>query len=157
VLTLVGGSHDFNPVETEVRDAIAQHGVSDSVVMTGLLPREAILPYYRQADVFVMTSLWEGLPTALLEALACGVPAVVTKVGGMPAVVKDDENGYVLAERDPERLAALIERCYLNRDTLSRAARQTAEQYSIRAHAAKVCHLMGLSPMSHPIAQELVC
>jgi glycosyltransferase involved in cell wall biosynthesis len=157
VLTIVGGSHDFNPVETEVRNAIAQCGVSDSVVMTGLLPREAILPYYYQADVFVMTSLWEGLPTALLEALACGVPAVVTNVGGMPAVVKDGENGYVLTERDPERLAALIERCYLNRDALSPAARRTAEQYSIKAHAEKVCHLMGLTPMPQPIAQELVC
>ncbi|MCS7300258.1 MAG: glycosyltransferase family 4 protein, partial [Fimbriimonadales bacterium] len=104
-LTLVGGSHDYNPVETEVRNAIQQNGVSDSVVMTGLLPREAVLPYYHQADVFVMTSLWEGLPTALLEALACGVPAVVTNVGGMPAVVKDDENGYVLTERNPEKLA----------------------------------------------------
>ena len=125
--------------------------------MTGLLPREAILPYYYQADVFVMTSLWEGLPTALLEAMACGVPAVVTNVGGMPAVVKDGENGYVLTERDPERLAALIEQGYLNRDALSLAARQTAEKYSIKAHAERVCRLMGLTPTPQPIAQELVC
>ncbi|BCW94978.1 MAG: glycosyltransferase family 4 protein [Fimbriimonadales bacterium] len=156
-LTIVGGSHDYNPVETEVRNAIAQHGVSDSVVMTGLLPREAILAYYHQADVFVMTSLWEGLPTALLEALACGVPAVVTNVGGMPAVVRNGENGYVLTERDPEQLAALIERAYLNRETLRHAARRTAEQYSIKAHAEKVCELMGLTLFPQPIAQELVC
>jgi glycosyltransferase involved in cell wall biosynthesis len=156
-LTIVGGSHDYNPVETEVRNAIEQHGVSDSVVMTGLLPREAILPYYYQADVFVLTSLWEGLPTALLEALACGVPAVVTNVGGMPVVVKNGENGYVLTARDPEQLAVLMERCYLNRDALSLAARQTAEQYSIKAHTEKVCQLMGLTRMPPPIAQELVC
>lgn len=156
-LTIVGGSHDFNPVEAEVRNAIAQHGVSDSVVMTGLLPREAILPYYHQADVFVMTSLWEGLPTALLEALACGVPAVVTNVGGMPTVVQDDENGYVLRARDAEQLADLLARCYQNRDRLSPAARHTAERYSIKAHAEKVCQLMGLTLMPQPIAQELVC
>ncbi|MFN3690697.1 MAG: glycosyltransferase family 4 protein, partial [Fimbriimonadales bacterium] len=157
ILTIVGGSHDFNPVEAEVRHAIQQHRVADSVVMTGLLPREAILPYYHRADVFVMTSLWEGLPTALLEALACGVPAVVTNVGGMPSVVQDDENGYVLTERDPAQLAELIERAYLNRERLSAAARRTAERYSIRAHAEQVCQLMGLTPMPQPIAQELVC
>lgn len=156
-LTIVGGSHDFNPVEAEVRRAIEQHGVGEAVVLTGLLPREAILPYYHQADVFVMTSLWEGLPTALLEALACGVPAVVTNVGGMPSVVKDDANGYVLTERDPAQLAALIERAYQHRTRLSREARRTAERYSIRAHAEQVCHLMGLTPMPTPIAQELVC
>jgi len=54
-------------------------------------------------------------------------------------------------------LAALIEQGYLNRDALSLAARRTAEQYSIKAHAEKVCHLMGLTPMPQPIAQELVC
>ncbi|MCS7209739.1 MAG: glycosyltransferase [Fimbriimonadales bacterium] len=156
-LTIVGGSHDFNPVEAEVRHAIERSGVSDSVVMTGLLPREAILPYYHRADVFVMTSLWEGLPTALLEALACGVPAVVTNVGGMPAVVHDDENGYLLTERDPDQLADLIERALHHRERLSQHARRTAERYSIRAHAEQVCHLMGLTPMPQPIAQELVC
>ncbi|GIV08819.1 MAG: hypothetical protein KatS3mg019_0910 [Fimbriimonadales bacterium] len=157
VLTLVGGSHDFNPVEAEVRNAVNQNGVLDSVQMMGLLPREAILPYYHKADVFVMTSLWEGLPTALLEAMACGIPAVVTKVGGMPAVVKDDENGYVLAERDAERLADLLERALLNRERLSPEARRTAEQYSIKAHVERVCQQMGLTPTPQPIAQELVC
>lgn len=156
-LTIVGGSHDFNPVEAEVRNAIAQNGVSESVKMTGLLPRAAIIPHYHEADVFVMTSLWEGLPTALLEAMACGVPAVVTDVGGMPAVVKDDENGYVLRERNPELLANLIERAHLNRERLGWEARRTAERYSIKAHAEQVCQLMGLTPLPQPIAQELVC
>lgn len=157
VLTLVGGSHDFNPVEAEVRNAIEQYRVSDSVVMTGLLPREAIVPYYHRADVFVMTSLWEGLPTALLEAMACGMPAVVTNVGGMPTVVQDDVNGYVLTERDPNQLAELLERAYLNRERLSLEARRIAERYSIRAHAEQVCQLMGLTHTPPPIAQELVC
>ncbi|MDW8106785.1 MAG: glycosyltransferase family 4 protein [Armatimonadota bacterium] len=157
VLTIVGGSHDYNPVEAEVRRAIETHGVSDAVRLTGLLPRAAILPYYHQADVFVLTSLWEGLPTALLEAMACGVPAVVTNVGGMPAVVRDDENGYVLTERDPAQLATLIERAWRNRARLSLAARRTAENYSIQAHARRVCELMGLTPIPQPVAQELVC
>lgn len=157
VLTIVGGSHDFNPVEAQVCNAIEQYRVLDSVRMPGLLPRDAILPYYHRADVFVMTSLWEGLPTALLEAMACGVPAVVTNVGGMPAIVHDDENGYVLTERDAEQLADLMERTYRNRERLSHEARRTAERYSIRAHAERVCQLMGLTPTPQPFAQELVC
>jgi glycosyltransferase involved in cell wall biosynthesis len=81
---LVGGSQDYSPVEAQVREWIAAYGVEEAVEMTGLLPREAILPYYQRADVFVLTSLWEGLPNALLEAMACGLPAVATAVGGLP-------------------------------------------------------------------------
>ncbi|MEN3002526.1 MAG: glycosyltransferase family 4 protein [Armatimonadota bacterium] len=143
-LILVGGSQDYNPMENQVRAWITEQGVADAVQMTGLLPREAILPYYQSADVFVLTSLWEGLPNALLEALACGLPAVVTAVGGLPSVIRDDENGYVLTERDPDKLAALIERAYLYRDRLSKGARATAEQFSIEAHVQKACQWMGL-------------
>jgi glycosyltransferase involved in cell wall biosynthesis len=147
-LILVGGSQDFNPVETQVRQWIKQHGVEDAVQMTGLLPREAILPYYQSADLFVLTSQWEGLPNALLEALACGVPAVVTAVGGLPSVIKDDYNGYVLHERDPEQLAALIERAFHHRDRLREGARNTAQQFSIEAHVQAVCGRMGLLPQN---------
>ncbi|MCS7065005.1 MAG: glycosyltransferase, partial [Fimbriimonadales bacterium] len=145
-LILVGGSQDYNPVEHQVRTWIAEHGIADAVQMTGLLPREAILPYYQSADVFVLTSLWEGLPNALLEALACGLPAVVTAVGGLPSVIRNDENGYVLTERDPDRLAELIERAYLQRDRLREGARTTAQQFSIETHVQKACQWMGLIP-----------
>ncbi|MFQ3611415.1 MAG: glycosyltransferase family 4 protein, partial [Fimbriimonadales bacterium] len=156
-LILVGGSQDFSPVEAEVKQWIAEHRLGEAVVMTGLLPRQAILPYYHQADVFVLTSHWEGLPTALLEALACGVPAVVTNVGGMPSVVQDDYNGYVLKERDPDQLAHLIERALQNRLQLSQNARQTAERYSIQAHAQTVWQWMKMTSYSEARAQELVC
>ncbi len=167
-LILVGGSQDYNPVEGQVRVWIAQHGVQEAVEMTGLLPREAILPYYQSADVFVLTSLWEGLPMALLEAMACGLPAVVTAVGGLPSVVKDDYNGYVLTERDPGQLARLIERAYQHRKRLGEGARATAQQFSIEAHVQQVCNRMGLSlvmppdranlsEVQEPSKSELVC
>ncbi len=145
-LILVGGSQDYNPVESQVRGWIAEHGVEDAVQMTGLLPREAILPYYQSADVFVLTSLWEGLPNALLEAMACGLPAVVTAVGGLPSVVQNDRNGYLLSERDPEQLADLVERALVHFDRLSEGARATAQQFSIEAHVQQVCQRMGLLP-----------
>jgi len=164
-LILVGGSQDYNPVESQVRAWIAEHGVADAVQMTGLLPREAILPYYQSADVFVLTSLWEGLPNALLEALACGLPAVVTAVGGLPSVIQDDLNGYVLTERDPDQLAELIERAIRHRDRLSEGARAIAQQFSIEAHVQKVCQRMGLIMSDMPdlsdrleqAKSELVC
>jgi glycosyltransferase involved in cell wall biosynthesis len=145
-LVLVGGSQDYSPVEAQVREWIAAYGVEEAVEMTGLLPREAILPYYQRADVFVLTSLWEGLPNALLEAMACGLPAVATAVGGLPSVIQNDQNGYLLTERDPEQLAACIERAWQNRERLGEGARKTAEQFSIDAHVRRVCQVMQLLP-----------
>lgn len=156
-LVLVGGSQDFNPMEVQVNQWIDEHGVRDAVQMTGLIPRSEILQYYHRAHVFALTSVWEGLPTALLEAMACGLPAVVTAVGGMPSVVKNDQNGYVLHERDPQALAELLARAYDQRVRLGSSARATAELYSVQNHTRQVCSLMGFQVRTPEQAQELVC
>jgi glycosyltransferase involved in cell wall biosynthesis len=60
------------------------------------------------ADIFVMTSLWEGLPLSLLEAMACGLPVVGTNVSGIAGVVRDGISGLLTPPRQPEALAAAI-------------------------------------------------
>jgi glycosyltransferase involved in cell wall biosynthesis len=59
-------------------------------------------------DLYVLSSLWEGLPLALLEALAIGKPIVATRVGGNPEIVEDGVNGYIVPPRDPDALARRI-------------------------------------------------
>ena len=60
------------------------------------------------ADVFCLSSWHEGLPSALLEAFALGVPAVATAVGGVPQVITDGVEGALVPARDPESLAAAL-------------------------------------------------
>jgi len=63
-------------------------------------------------DVYALSSLWEGLPLALLEALAMGKPIVATRVGGNPEIVEDGVHGWIVPPRDPEALAdALLKTC----------------------------------------------
>ncbi|MCL2822536.1 MAG: glycosyltransferase [Polyangiaceae bacterium] len=63
-------------------------------------------------DVYVLSSLWEGLPLALLEALAMGKPIVATRVGGNPEVVLDGVNGFIVPPRDVGALShALLQVC----------------------------------------------
>lgn len=138
-LILVGGSQDFDPIEAQVQGWIDQFKVREATELTGLIPRERILPYYRASDLFVLTSLWEGLPNALLEAMACGLPAVVTAVGGLPSVVQEDVNGYLIEQRCAAVLAEKMGLAYENRRRLGIEARCTAENYSIRGHAQKAC------------------
>lgn len=85
-------------------------GVEDQVEVTGDLPRERVFETLPRFHVYVQNSAFEGLPNALLEAAACGVPIVATAVGGMKEVLRDGENALVVPHGDPPALARAIER-----------------------------------------------
>lgn len=70
---------------------------------------QRIVDVYNAADVFVLPSLSENLPNTIMEAMACGVPCVAFKVGGIPEEIDHLKNGYVAAYRDAEDLAKGIE------------------------------------------------
>jgi glycosyltransferase involved in cell wall biosynthesis len=82
-------------------------------------------------DLYVLSSLWEGLPLALLEALAIGKPIVATRVGGNPEIVEEGVNGYIVPPRDPAALARRI--LDVGKDTAMRA--RVAVQNVERFHA----------------------
>jgi glycosyltransferase involved in cell wall biosynthesis len=62
--------------------------------------------YYSLMDVFVHPSLRDGMPNAVLEAMACGIPVIATPVGGVPDVIQDGKNGILTDINDPGILAA---------------------------------------------------
>ena len=79
---------------------------------------------YREADIFVLTSDWEGTPNVVLEASACGLPVVATRANGTVDIVRDGETGYLLDLDDRHGIAAAILR--LTRD--SELRRQLGQQ-----------------------------
>ena len=72
--------------------------------------RDDIPELMAAADVFVLSSLWEGLPLVVLEAMASGLPVVSTNVGGVPELVVDNETGFLVPPENPQLLAEAIER-----------------------------------------------
>ena len=69
-------------------------------------PTGSALPYYPLCDVCVLPSLWEGAPYALLEAMACGLPVLASRVGGVPEIITSGETGMLVAPRDGAALAS---------------------------------------------------
>jgi glycosyltransferase involved in cell wall biosynthesis len=96
---LVGDGELRGAVEAEV----ARVGLAGSFKLTGW--RRDIPAIMRCLDIFVLTSLWEGLPRVYLEALASGVPVVGTRVDGVAEIIKEGVNGYLLAPGDVNGLA----------------------------------------------------
>lgn len=98
---------------------------------TLLLPFEGeSYPYLRGLDVFVLPSLWEGLPIAVLEAMATGLPVVATAVNGTPEAVEDGVTGYLVPPADPEALAYRLQTVASSperREEMGRAAREVAQ------------------------------
>ena len=90
----------------ELVDRASSLGLSDRVTFTGL--RSDVGQVVRTFDVFVLSSLSEGTPLALMEAMACGVPAVATRVGGIPEIVVDGETGILVPRANPRALAEAV-------------------------------------------------
>ncbi|MDZ7292067.1 MAG: glycosyltransferase family 4 protein, partial [candidate division KSB1 bacterium] len=94
-----------------------------------------VFRYLRQADLFVMSSISEGLSNALLEAMSAGLPVVMTSVGGAVDVIRHEENGLLVPPRDFQSLATAMLRLFDNpalAEKLGKAAKATVrEKYSI--------------------------
>ncbi|HEX6434242.1 MAG TPA: glycosyltransferase, partial [Gemmatimonadales bacterium] len=86
----------------------AELGLGDSVRFLGV--RHDVPEVMTAADGYVMSSAWEGMPMVLLEAAAAALPIIATRVGGNHEVVRDQETGYLVAERDAALLAGAMQR-----------------------------------------------
>jgi glycosyltransferase involved in cell wall biosynthesis len=138
---VIGGPDDA----MELRRDAAALGIADRVVLPGWLDATAKRAELARAAVFCLPSHAEGLPLAMLEAMAAAKAVVVTGVGAMPEVVDDGVNGLVVPPRDVGALTAALARVLADdalRAMLGRNARATvAAHYSAAAVSARLAAL----------------
>jgi glycosyltransferase involved in cell wall biosynthesis len=105
-----------------------ERGVADIVTFTGIRPKDEVAETMRRADVFVLPSRYDNNPCALIEALATGLPAVATDVGGVAEILGEDG---ILSRPHPEALAISIEEAIVRLDGFDReaTARRAAERF----------------------------
>jgi glycosyltransferase involved in cell wall biosynthesis len=123
-------------LDKELRERARQAGIADRVRFPGVVPHDQVARCLAAADVVVVPSVRDdegnvdGLPNVVLEALASGAPLVATPAGGIAAVVREGVTGHLVAERDPEALAAALARLLASpaaRAAMGRAARADME------------------------------
>ena len=129
-------------IRADLEREITELGCARRVTVRGPIedPRELLWA----ADIFAMPSLREGLGVAALEAMACGLPAVVSAVGGLREVVEHDRSGILVEPARADQIGAAIVRLALSeiRTKMGQAARQRVEQnYSMRAMAERTLAL----------------
>jgi glycosyltransferase involved in cell wall biosynthesis len=107
-----------------------RHGLSQAITFWG--EQSDVPARLREGRIFVLSSHEEGLPNAVIEAMACALPVVATRVGGTPEIVRDGETGLLVPPQDPSQLAAAILR-YLG-DPRAIASHGAAGLARVRAH-----------------------
>lgn len=126
---LIAGS---GPFAGQLRAATRKYGLHGRVKLLGhMSDRVELADLYRGATVYIHPAHYEGLPTVLLEAMACGRPVVATAVGGALDVIEDEHNGLLVPTKAPQAMAAAVARIMRNPDLatqLGSAARRTVEE-----------------------------
>lgn len=110
-------------------------GVSDLIRYVGEVPYDQLEKSYQSADIFVLTSLSEGMPAVILEAMGCGLPVVASDVGGNNELVEEGVNGYLFKGDDVDALAQYLVRLIDDgnlRHEMGRHSREKALRYDWR-------------------------
>jgi glycosyltransferase involved in cell wall biosynthesis len=119
------------PERQRVADAVADAGLGSRVELMGGLRRSEAIEWLRAADAAVLSSAWENLPHAAVEAIATGTPVVATAVGGVPEVVETGVNGILVPPGDERALADAMRSVATDAD-LSAKLRQGAIATALR-------------------------
>jgi glycosyltransferase involved in cell wall biosynthesis len=115
-LTIAGDG----PERAALERRTAELGLAGRVRFLGSVPRDTVLRLFRAADASVLSSDWENFPHTVVESLAVGCPVIATAVGGVPEVVRDGENGLLVAPGDPAALATAISRFFADHELRGR-------------------------------------
>ena len=130
------------PLRAEMEAAIAVRSLTDRVHLTGL--RRDVPDLMHSFDVFALTSLWEGLPRVLPQAMTTGLPIVATAVDGNAEAVTDGVNGFLTPPGDPQAMAAallrLLEDSVLAR-RMGEAGRRKAGEFSAHRMVSDIAAL----------------
>ncbi len=119
---LIIGGGSKNPQDTELKvrtmidSLIEKFGTKDWVIQTGYIPDEEVPSYYRQAEVFVLPSKYEPFGMTALEAMACGTPAIITKLGGLKEYIQNEKHAILVDPSNIEELSDAILRILNDND-----------------------------------------
>jgi glycosyltransferase involved in cell wall biosynthesis len=124
-----------------LRDLVQHHDLAAIVDVRDWISPQARDELLADSDVFVLPSRNEGMPMAMLEAMAWGLPVICTPVGSIPEVVTDGHNGLLVAPGDVRAIRSAIERLVVDesgRLTLGTAARRTVEPLSAERYISRL-------------------
>jgi glycosyltransferase involved in cell wall biosynthesis len=128
-ITIVGDGSHFE----HLHKAVIKSNMEGIVKFTGRIDDRKLKEYYLGSDVFILPSLWEGMPLTLMEAAAAELPIIASNVGGIPSLFTNEENALLIIPENVEALVNAMQRLAEDkqlREKLGSNARKLAEKFS---------------------------
>jgi len=136
ILMIVGKGR--GPYYHQLKNLVIKLGCENNVKFVGPIPYNQLVQIYQNSKIFLLTSITEGQPTALMEAMSCGIPAITTPVGSIPNMIQDGINGFIIKNGDIKLLTEKIVLLITNdaiRDKMGINARKTTQKnYDIETY-----------------------
>ncbi len=138
LLKIVGDGEDWD----FLRKLISRNSLEKQIEMTGYLSSAEVLEVFHRSHAFVLPSDYETFGVAVIEAMACGLPAIATKCGGPESIITSDRVG-LLVEKNPKALAEAMRKLYENYQEYSRSevARFAWDNFSYEAVGQRLTEL----------------
>ncbi len=137
-LIFVGDGPERKRIEAKSKEL----DIDDKVIFIGITDK--VEYFLHISDVFVLCSKFEGLPLSIIEAYAAGLPVISTNVGGVPDILVDGENGFLVSADDKKSIANLIIKLYNEielKEKISKNNREKAKEYDIKNISQKYMEL----------------
>ena len=137
-LYMIGGGSLYNTIVSQVHVL----GIDDVVHFEGI--QDNVFPYLAMADVFVLPSIYEGMPMTIIEAMGTGLPIIASAVGGVTDILKDNINAMLLTDISVKNFSLALEKCYEDekmRERIGRRAYQDSVMFGYEAMAQKYLEL----------------
>ena len=131
-LSLIGTGENFDGIASKIKE----YGLSDNMLLLGILDRKSISRILAESKYFILTSRYEGNPISLLEAMAAGCIPFVTRVGGIPDIIQENYNGYFIGNT-PEEISSKI--LSIISDETNQMLPETIQQSIVQYDMINVC------------------
>ena len=133
-------------VSTTARQYVKEHKLNKQVRFRGWLIGEDLLDAYRTADMFVLPSWFEGLPNAMIEAMAARLTIIVSNVGNIPSVVVDGKNGILIPPKRADILTEVLQNVLtdtaLRHQLANHAYRTASKQFGVERAVQDIAHIL---------------
>lgn len=140
------------PEMGRLQSLVAELQLQDEVRFAGAIPTDQVHSYFSPDNVIVVPSVYakdgerDGIPTVLIEAMACGVPAVASAISGIPELIEHEVTGLLVPERDEERLAAAIQVLLQDPELRTRLGRngrrKVLKEFDVRVSALRLWRII---------------
>ncbi|MHA1989267.1 MAG: glycosyltransferase [Promethearchaeota archaeon] len=148
------------PLLNEIRQLVKIREIDSKVIFTGKVDEEQVLKLMKDADIFLHHSITtesgeqEGIPTVIMEAMATGLPVVSTHHAGIPELIKDGVNGFLVEERNIEEYVKRIVDIVEKENEFPKASRETIERnFNLEKEVKKMIEIYS----KHLISSEIHC